>query len=107
MVVEEISVADLHALGPDVVLIDVREDDEWVQGHVPHARHVVLGTLPDQLARLEGSPTYVICKVGGRSLRACEFAAAHGRQVVNVTGGMLAWRAAGYDVAIGSDVAHG
>ncbi len=102
MVVEEISVADLHALGPDVVLIDVRENDEWIDGHVPHARHVVLGTVPEQLDRFEGSPTYVICKVGARSLGACEYAAAHGRHVVNVTGGMLAWRHAGFDVATGS-----
>ena len=45
-----------------------------------------------------GEPTYVMCKVGGRSLRACEFAAAQGHDVVNVTGGMLAWLEAGYDV---------
>ena len=107
MVVEEISVADLHALGPDVALIDVRENDEWMDGHVPYARHVVLGTIPDRLDRFDGSPTYVICKVGGRSLRACEFAAAHGHHVVNVTGGMLAWRAAGFDVTTGSDVLDG
>ncbi|MDG1267264.1 MAG: rhodanese-like domain-containing protein [Ilumatobacter sp.] len=103
MLVEEISVEDLHALGSGTVVIDVRETDEWADGHVPHARHVVLGTVPDQLHRFDGSPTYVICKVGGRSLRACEFAAAQGHHVVNVSGGMLAWRSAGFDVATGSD----
>jgi rhodanese-related sulfurtransferase len=107
VVVEEISVADLHALGADAVLIDVRENHEWVDGHVPHARHVVLGTVPDHLDRFDGSPTYVICKIGGRSLRACEFAAAQGRHVVNVTGGMLAWRSVGFDVMTGSDVVNG
>lgn len=107
MIVEEISVADLHALGTDVALIDVREDDEWADGHVPYARHVKLATVPDRLADFDGSPTYVICKVGGRSLRACEFAAAHGHHVVNVTGGMLAWRAAGFETATGLDVSHG
>lgn len=96
MTIEEISVADLHALGPDVVLIDVREDHEWAEGHVPYATHVPLGTVPDRLDAFNGSPTYVICKVGGRSMGACDFAAAHGRAVVNVTGGMLAWQAAGY-----------
>jgi rhodanese-related sulfurtransferase len=104
VVVEEISVSDLHALGTDVVLVDVRETNEWVDGRVPHARHVALGTIPDSLDRFDGSPTYVICKVGGRSLRACEYAAAQGHHVVNVTGGMLAWRSSGYDVATGSDV---
>ena len=81
-----------------MVLIDVREDDEWTDGRIAHARHVALGTVPDQLAQFDGSPTYVVCKVGGRSMRACEFADAHGHRVANVTGGMMAWTAAGYDV---------
>ncbi len=100
MAIEEISVADLHALGPDAVLIDVREDDEWAAGHVAHASHVALGTVPDHLDRFSGEPTYVICKAGGRSLRACEFAAANGHRVVNVTGGMMAWIDAGFDVDV-------
>lgn len=96
MTIEEISVADLHELGPDVVLVDVREDDEWAESHVPYARHVALGTVPDHLDRFSGDPTYVICKVGGRSHQACEYLAAQGHAVVNVVGGMLAWREAGY-----------
>ena len=104
MAIEEISVADLHALGPGVVLIDVREDDEWVDSHVPYAAHVALGTVPDHLDRFTGDPTYVMCKVGGRSFHACEFASLHGHDVVNVAGGMLAWLEAGYDVQVGSDV---
>lgn len=101
--IREISVAELHALGTDVVLIDVREDDEWQESHVPHATHVALGTVPDHLDRFTGEPTYVMCKVGGRSLRACEFADAHGHDVVNVAGGMMAWLDAGYDVHEGPD----
>lgn len=103
MAIEEVSVAELHALGPDVALIDVREDDEWAEAHVPYATHVALGTVPDRLDEFSGDPTYVMCKVGGRSYRACEFAAAHGHTVVNVAGGMLAWLEAGYDVQAGSD----
>jgi len=96
--IDEISVNDLHALGPDVTLIDVREDHEWTAGHVPHARHVVFATIPGRLDEFSGDPTYVICKVGGRSYRACEFAAADGHRVVNVAGGMLAWADAGFEV---------
>ncbi|MFK7918398.1 MAG: rhodanese-like domain-containing protein [Ilumatobacter sp.] len=96
MSIEEISVADLHALGPDVVLIDVREDDEWADAHVPYATHVPLGTVPERLDQFSGAPTYVICKVGGRSRGACDYAAAHGHHVVNVAGGMLAWLEAGF-----------
>ena len=99
--IEEISVNDLHALGPDVRLIDVREADEWADGHVAYAHHVALGTVPDHLHEFDGEPTYVVCRVGGRSMRACEFAAAHGHRVVNVAGGMVAWRAAGFDTVDG------
>lgn len=95
--------AELHALGTDVVLIDVREDDEWAESHVAHATHVALGSVPDHLDRFTGEPTYVMCKVGGRSMRACEFAEANGHDVVNVAGGMMAWLDAGYDVRPGHD----
>ena len=101
MAIEEISVDELHALGADITLVDVREDDEWADAHVAHAVHVPLGTVPDHLDAFDGRPTYVICKAGGRSLRACEFADAHGHDVVNVAGGMLAWQQAGHDVESG------
>lgn len=104
MAIEEISVADLKALGPSVRLIDVREDNEWAEARVPYASHVALGTVPDHLDEFDGQPTYVICKAGGRSHRACEFAAANGRDVVNVAGGMLAWHDAGFEIV--SDI-HG
>jgi rhodanese-related sulfurtransferase len=112
--IDEISVFDLHAqLGAalasthpasgdnQIVLIDVREDDEWAAGHVPGARHVPLGTVPERLDEFSGTPTYVICRSGGRSGHACEFAAEHGRTVVNVSGGMLAWADAGFEIARG------
>ncbi len=95
----EISVDELAALGEGVTLIDVREPDEWAEGHVPWAVHLPLGTVPDHVEAFDGSPTYVICKAGGRSARACEFAAEQGRDTVNVLGGMLAWEAAGHAVS--------
>ena len=102
MAVEQITAQDLHALGPDIVLIDVREDHEWADARVPHAVHVPLGTVPEALGAFVGSPTYVICKVGGRSQHACDFASAQGKQVVNVAGGMMAWLRAGYATKAGS-----
>ncbi len=95
----EITVEELAALGPDARIVDFREPDEWSDGHIPWAVHVPLATVPDQLVAFDGTPTYVICRVGGRSARACEFAAARDLEVVNVVGGMLAWEQAGLDVA--------
>ena len=83
-------------------IIDVREPDEYAAGHVPGAELIPLGTVPDLLDRFGGDgPTYVICRSGGRSMRAAELAAEHGHTVVNVAGGTGAWIASGRDVVIG------
>lgn len=92
---------DLEALGPEVHLIDVREPAEWEADHVSFAVPVPLATVPQNLNRFDGTPTYVICRSGGRSAHACEFADGNGHDVVNVVGGMLAWLAAGFDSASG------
>ena len=102
MTVVEISVQDLVALGPDARIIDVREPDEWAQGHIGHAALVPLGSVPDNLDAFDGDPTYLVCRSGARSGRACEFLGAQGLEVVNVAGGMIAWADAGFDIATGA-----
>ncbi|HEU5356009.1 MAG TPA: rhodanese-like domain-containing protein [Actinocrinis sp.] len=88
-----VNVATLPA---DAYLIDVREDDEWQAGHAPEAVHLPLSEL---VVRMEEVPAdrdvYVICKVGGRSEQAVRYLNQAGRTTVNVSGGMLAWHAAG------------
>jgi rhodanese-related sulfurtransferase len=97
--------AAADARGERLRLIDVREDDEWTESRIPWAEQVVLGTVPDRLDSFgpdgAAEPTYVICKSGGRSMRACEFADARGKNVINVTGGMMAWSRAGHDAVSG------
>lgn len=104
MPINEVSVADLEqVLATGGRVVDVRETDEYEAGHVPGAVHVALGTVPDRVDAFAGeSPTYVICKSGGRSLRACEFLAGQGVQAINVAGGTMAWLAAGRPVVEGS-----
>ena len=79
--------------GDKVNLIDVREDDEWEDGHIAEARHVALSRLTDSLDGLndEAGPIVIICRSGNRSGRACEYLVSLGYDVVNVQGGMLAW----------------
>ena len=93
MAIQEITVEELaHLLDDGVRLVDVREPDEWRAVRVPGAVLVPLATVPDQLEEFpEGETTYVICRSGARSMRACEYAAARGRKAVNVAGGTLAW----------------
>ena len=99
----EISVQELAALGSSARVVDVREPVEWAQGHIGHASLVPLATVPGNVAAFDGEPTYVVCRSGNRSGQACEFLRAQGRSVVNVTGGMIAWAAAGLDVVTGAD----
>lgn len=100
--VKEIDVEDLDRLG-SVPLIDVREPDEYADGHVPGAVLVPLGSVPAaDLSQYRGSTLYVICKSGGRSMRACEFLADAGYDVVNIAGGTMAWVTSGRSVVEGS-----
>jgi rhodanese-related sulfurtransferase len=88
-----VSIAELPA---DALLIDVREADEWACGHAPDAVHLPLSELTARVAEVpEDQSVYVICKVGGRSEQAVNFLNQQGRSTVNVSGGMLAWQAAG------------
>lgn len=95
-----VSITDLAKDG--VVLLDVREDDEWAAGHAPGAKHIPLGDLParvEELAELpDNLPVYVVCRSGGRSARATAWLNASGWDAVNVAGGMKSWHAEGRDV---------
>jgi rhodanese-related sulfurtransferase len=78
-----------------VELIDVREEDEYEGGHIKGATNIPLYTIPNALYQLDKQKNYhVICLSGGRSYAACEYMEAKGFQVINVIGGMSAWRGA-------------
>jgi len=92
--------AHLHAQG--VAIIDVREPDEYAEGHVPGARPLPLGEVPERADEVpEGETVYVVCAVGGRSRRAAEHLAGLGRDVVNVAGGTKGWIEAGHPTVTG------
>lgn len=107
MSIPEISVDELaEAIAAGARVVDVRETDEYLGGHIPGAVHVALGTVSDHVDAFRGDgPTYVVCKVGGRSLRACEFLADQGLDVVNVAGGTMAWTLSGRTVVDGAQPA--
>ncbi len=85
------------------LLLDVREDEEWVAGHAPVAVHLPMGEVPDRLAELPADRTVVcICRLGGRSGSVALHLAGAGYDVRNVAGGMTAWAQAGLPVVDGS-----
>ncbi len=92
----DVPAVSVSELPEDVILLDVREDDEWVAGHAPGAVHVPLAQVP---ARLDEIPSdevvHVVCRSGGRSSQATAWLNRNGYDAVNVSGGMGAWLEAG------------
>ncbi|GKU78737.1 rhodanese-like domain-containing protein [Paenibacillus sp. L3-i20] len=79
--------------GVKLNLIDVREQDEWEDGHIEQARFIPLSEFQaraNEVHDVEGDVVF-ICRSGGRSGKVCDFLSLQGFDVVNVTGGMLAW----------------
>ena len=104
MEVPEIGVEELARLRETgVVLVDVREPDEYESFHVPGAQLV---PLSDVAERIEDIPSdervYVICAVGNRSAKAVDYLNRQGYDTVNVAGGSNAWLEAGHPVEHGS-----
>ena len=97
--VPTVSVDLVPELGDEVVLLDVREDDEWELGHAPGALHIPLADVPARIEELDpDAEIYVICRQGGRSLGAVEYLARIGYETFQVAGGMVAWQQAGLPV---------
>ena len=76
-------------------VLDVREEEEWQHGHIEGATHIPLADLPTRLDEVPDGRTLVVCRVGGRSLRATAYLQQQGRDAVNLDGGMLMWEEAG------------
>ena len=88
------------AASDSVLLLDVREDDEWQAGHAQMAVHLPLSRL-DVAAVPTDRPVIAVCRSGNRSGKAATVLAKAGIDVVNMAGGMTAWAAAGLPVVDG------
>ena len=106
MTFASITVSELRALqqsGAPLELIDVRTPAEFAAVHVEFAQNQPLDQLDvNSIQSARANPEqrlYVICKMGGRSTKACQqFVDANIANIVNVAGGTDAWLEAGYDV---------
>ncbi len=77
-----------------IVLLDVREMDEYKGGHIKGALLVPLGSIQDKMNKLnvlKSTTIYVYCHSGARSTRACDILEKMGYTQVYNLGGIISW----------------
>lgn len=109
------SLADKSAITPleatlkinrdEAIVIDVREQTEYAQGHIQNARHIPLGEFDRRLSELEkfkASPVILCCASGTRSRSAgAKLKKAGFENVFNLKGGLMEWEKAGNPLTTG------
>ncbi|HEU5171068.1 MAG TPA: rhodanese-like domain-containing protein, partial [Gemmatimonadales bacterium] len=101
--VEAIAIDALPLADRSAVLIDVREPEEYLHGHVPGAVNIPQADLASRLGELPLDRLLIaICQHGMRSVRAAQFLRQMGFELVaTVTGGTTAWHSAGRPLVAG------
>ncbi|GKU84820.1 rhodanese-like domain-containing protein [Niallia sp. NCCP-28] len=94
--IKEITTAELEerlSKGENIELVDVRENEEVVQGMIPGAKHIRMNDIPENLNYFSKDKEYIfICRSGMRSENVCHYLQDQGFKVVNMVGGMLDWK---------------
>jgi len=90
---EDIPQVTVDQIPEGAKILDVREDYEWQEGHIAGAQHIPLGEVPERYGDVPADEdVYVICRAGGRSLRAAAYLNQYGFDAINVICGMGAWQ---------------
>ena len=91
----------------EAMVIDVRAEAEWNDGHIPGARHIFLADLVEAVDDLpRDRPLVVACQGGSRSSIGTSLLRARGfENVINLSGGFAEWREAGLPVETGDATA--
>lgn len=84
----------------DVLLIDVREQWEYDEGHIPGITHIPMNEIPNRLSEIPTDKTVVLtCRSGNRSGQVTDYLQQQGfDNVHNMSGGIVAWQGAGLPV---------
>ncbi len=99
--IERIDVRELHGRNGSLQVLDVREDSEWDEGHIPDSLHKPyhdIDAMPDGIDPQK--PVAVICASGQRSAVAASLLKAHGaEEVIHVVdGGVGTWARMGFPI---------
>ncbi len=100
----QLTVERLRGKLPTLQVLDVRDQNEWDEGHIEGALHIPYYFIEQRLQgengdlqRFSDQPLAVTCASGQRSAIACSILQRHDfAQLFNVVGGMDAWNKAGF-----------
>jgi len=94
-VVAPMALKNMLAIPNHLVLVDVREAEEFAAGHIEGAISMPLGTIQSAYRNLPRNVVLVVyCRGGLRSAQAVDFLLAHGyRHAIGLDGGIIAWNA--------------
>jgi molybdopterin/thiamine biosynthesis adenylyltransferase/rhodanese-related sulfurtransferase len=107
--IEEVDPREVHDLieaGPNgTVIVDVREQHEFEEAHIPGAKHVPRGHLESRIetaAPDKGRRVILYCQSGNRSALAADTLQQllGYEDVASMTGGITLWKDRGYDVDV-------
>ena len=91
--------------GEKFLLVDVREDNEWANGHLPRAVHMGRGIIERDIEMAvpdTGTKMILYCGGGFRSALAADNLQKMGyTNVLSMDGGIRGWREKGYPLATG------
>ena len=84
----------------DVVVLDVREQWEYDEGHIPGVVHIPMNDIPGRISEIPTDQTVVVsCRSGNRSGQVASFLRNEGfTNIHNLNGGIVAWQSAGLPV---------
>ncbi|MDX2104864.1 MAG: rhodanese-like domain-containing protein [Candidatus Melainabacteria bacterium] len=103
--VSEVSAQDVHASlkNPDFVLIDVREDNEWLKDHLPGAKHMGRGIIERDIEKeIPDKEQKIVLYCGGgyrSALSAVNLQKMGYTRVLSMAGGIRGWRELNYEVS--------
>src|SRR5919204_1287790 len=101
--VEQVDATEANALRGEIdsaAFVDVREQEEWEQGHITGALHIPRGNLESRIERAlpdKDRPVMVYCASGNRSLFAAKTLEELGySDVRSLSGGFADWKRNGF-----------
>lgn len=108
--IEQISVKQAASTCADYKIIDVREADEFHQGHLANAMNIPRGVLEFKIEEAisdKHAPIMVYCKTGGRAALSAKVLGELGyNKVKSIEGGYEAWLEANQPVQMSTEIKY-